>query len=879
MSVVSQLPKLLQDNHDECIRRVVPKIRELLPVSHTEMQVEATDVFRRILEEDDVPSLMYAQTFLPTILNLMESRDPDIGEMWLETLLDVMELLSKETIRRDVLPRAISKGQMTQSVASRLVSCRMLSRIATCLDSIVTQKELLPVVQALCQDVEYEVRACMCRQLHVIARVICLESIKLVILPELVELVNDEHASVRLAGLEALVSIVPLLDEGLRSTVVIPLAVKLCQQAQTDDSTLLSSVSKYLGALLLGVSGSLSASQKEWFFEFYRKLCCNGLPESSGSALQQQQRSKADVNDNVPQAKPTSSGLEFDRIGKDSVAECRANAAANFPAVLGLYLGVPLLEARLCESFSRLCKDPSPAVRQRAAHGFHEVARTLTAHLSLLARDLVCLLRDDCHEVLQGLIYGMSVTLETFGTAASSGQPGESKHFVMPPDFLSAILACDASISSSNDWRLQETFLLELSALTKCCGSDGLYQRIVPMLFHKLATSARAIPVRRAAVRTLLLLLRSNRKLEQRNEMCRKIITEFGKSSSFRHRMLFIDVCIVVLDVYSHRFFTTTFHEHLMRLADDAVPNVRLRAYSLLPRIGHAARLLSDAVTANEIADLAVRRLTAESDRDAVDSLRAACNRIGLPCGESKLQTAASTCKVGSTVAYAGSTESATAESEERRRTSEEQALLSEEEKDEEARKKAEKKSQRIASSKFVLDPKEKVKRASTSKIPMSPHLASNRIEQQKTVGSGAVLSQVPSPTSYDGAVGIVKRVNTPHNGSAAQTASPRATRRDPAAMTVVTPVSKATRTSMLPTAKRAGSGTAVPSMAASAGTVGSAAQGSPTSEPVVNGSLNGRSDLSLQQRSLHNSPSLSKRPTTVGATGRSQSVRTPRKD
>jgi len=61
----------------------------------------------------------------------------DIGEMWLETLLDVMELLSKETIRRDVLPRAISKSQMTQPVTSRLVSCRMLSRIATCLDSLV----------------------------------------------------------------------------------------------------------------------------------------------------------------------------------------------------------------------------------------------------------------------------------------------------------------------------------------------------------------------------------------------------------------------------------------------------------------------------------------------------------------------------------------------------------------------------------------------------------------------------------------------------------------------------------------------------------------------------------------------------------------------
>jgi len=37
------------------------------------------------------------------------------------------------------------------------------------------------------------------------------------ILPELVELTNDEHSRVRLAGLDTIVSILPLLDNGQRS--------------------------------------------------------------------------------------------------------------------------------------------------------------------------------------------------------------------------------------------------------------------------------------------------------------------------------------------------------------------------------------------------------------------------------------------------------------------------------------------------------------------------------------------------------------------------------------------------------------------------------------------------------------------------------------
>jgi len=42
-----------------------------------------------------------------------------------------------------------------------------------------------------------------------------LEETKTVILPELVELTNDEHSRVRLAGLDTVVSILMMLDNGL----------------------------------------------------------------------------------------------------------------------------------------------------------------------------------------------------------------------------------------------------------------------------------------------------------------------------------------------------------------------------------------------------------------------------------------------------------------------------------------------------------------------------------------------------------------------------------------------------------------------------------------------------------------------------------------
>ena len=52
-----------------------------------------------------------------------------------------------------------------------------------------------------------------------------LESTKSAILPELVELANDEESSVRLAGLDTVVSVLSLLDEGKNYTLDV---IKYC---------------------------------------------------------------------------------------------------------------------------------------------------------------------------------------------------------------------------------------------------------------------------------------------------------------------------------------------------------------------------------------------------------------------------------------------------------------------------------------------------------------------------------------------------------------------------------------------------------------------------------------------------------------------------
>ena len=71
------------------------------------------------------------------------------------------------------------------------------------------------MVQALCQDPNNDVRACMCEQLHYFVEHMGEDATK--VLPLLIQLVNDEQSNVRQAAVQTIAQILPLLQPGERS--------------------------------------------------------------------------------------------------------------------------------------------------------------------------------------------------------------------------------------------------------------------------------------------------------------------------------------------------------------------------------------------------------------------------------------------------------------------------------------------------------------------------------------------------------------------------------------------------------------------------------------------------------------------------------------
>ncbi|GFR26062.1 hypothetical protein TNCT_568761 [Trichonephila clavata] len=546
--------------------------------------------FLSLLNQDLLPTSTFTQTFLQSILSSVDSTDPVVANAWMETLLDVIDLLPKEIVKGEILTLAVNKGQMSQPVSSRLLCCKMLGKICLKFDAYIIKKEVLPVVLSLCQDVDFEVRGYMCRQLDIVAKGIGLEATKSAILPELVELANDEETFVRLAAIETVVQMLPLLDDDTCTQAIIPLVKKLCENSFSSKDSTLPVVSKQLGQLCCGLANIFSVEQKQWFLKFFQELSKLGLPNTT--------KNRSPFCSPLPDLLP-----EVDH--KDRFRECRHACAYNFPAMV-LFIGSENFEKELYATFKDLCSDPFLSVRQTVACGFYEIVRHLDSKAYLLQQELVTLLQDDCLEVLKGIIPYLPECLKIICCCTQDSDKSS---------LVKALITCEEATSVTSSWRLHADFLSCLSCLPSCISSEIIFTTFVPLLFVKLHT-ARPIPCRTAAAYSLLIFLRNTPSLERRKGIINELIRELCYGRSCHKRMLFIRVCELVIELFSKVFFKLHFFKPLLTLSADPVPNIRLRLCVVLPRLKGLIKLPKDSHLLQQLESCIKALISDEKDRD-----------------------------------------------------------------------------------------------------------------------------------------------------------------------------------------------------------------------------------------------------------------------
>uniref|UniRef100_A0A2K5SHN3 Serine/threonine-protein phosphatase 4 regulatory subunit 4 n=1 Tax=Cebus imitator TaxID=2715852 RepID=A0A2K5SHN3_CEBIM len=565
-SVIANLPFLMRQNPTETLRRVLPKVREALHVAGVEMQLTAAVSFLTILQDESVSIHAYTHSFLQVILLHLEHRDTGVSNAWLETLLSVIEVLPKETLRHEILNPLVSKAQLSQTVQSRLVSCKILGKLTNKFDAHTIKREILPLVKSLCQDVEYEVRSCMCRQLENIAQGIGTELTKSVVLPELIELSRDEGSSVRLAAFETLVNLLDIFDTDDRSQTILPLVKSFCEKSFKADESILISLSFHLGKLCHGLYGIFTPDQHLRFLEFYKKLCTLGLQQENGHS----------ENQIPPQI------LEQEK----KYISVRKNCAYNFPAMI-VFVDPKNFHLELYSTFFCLCHDPEVPVRYTIAICFYEVSKLLNSGVYLIHKELITLLQDESLEVLDALIDHLPEILELMSTGGESSV--QENKLSSLPDLIPALTAAEQRAAASLKWRTHEKLLQKYACLPHVISSDQIYYRFLQRMFTIMMTNVSS-----------------------------KLVMNFVCLIFYWNRLRFLDTCEFIIEIFSKSFFCKYFFLPAIELTHDPVANVRMKLCYLLPKVKSTLKIPADKHLLQQL-EMCVRKLLCqEKDKDVL---------------------------------------------------------------------------------------------------------------------------------------------------------------------------------------------------------------------------------------------------------------------
>jgi serine/threonine-protein phosphatase 4 regulatory subunit 4 len=93
--------------------------------------------------------------------------------------------------------------------------------------------------------------------------------------------------------------------------------------------------------------------------------------------------------------------------------------------------------------------------------------------------------------------------------------------------------------------------------------------------YHFTWLTKRAIPVRKAAIKSLLVILRKIPLQKVRYTYFNKLL-DFSMDKNCYKRAFFVDICNMVMELYSKNFFKNYFYQSLIQLSNDPVINVRI---------------------------------------------------------------------------------------------------------------------------------------------------------------------------------------------------------------------------------------------------------------------------------------------------------------
>lgn len=107
----------------------------------------------------------------------------------------------------------------------------------------------------------------------------------------------------------------------------------------------------------------------------------------------------------------------------------------------------------------------------------------------------------------------------------------------------------------------------------------------------------------------------------QKVELRIKLYSQLANNPDCYVRMMFVRMMVEAMEIFSSVYFKEHFFTVLLNLAEDSVPNIRLKVVSLLPQLKSQLRMPTDKKLLTAL-ETTIRHLrNSEKDRDVLTTL------------------------------------------------------------------------------------------------------------------------------------------------------------------------------------------------------------------------------------------------------------------
>nr|CAD2149135.1 unnamed protein product [Meloidogyne enterolobii] len=678
LNVVRNLGELFENEPKETIEKIIPLIQEILNIepSNLDMHCEAAIVYKNCIKDrklrikcPELPEILLNAT----LENIEIQKENVTAAAWLESLVDISEAVSQRSVISVIVPLAISQSDSSRRVQRRIISTRLIEKLAALVPKEILQRELCPCVQMLCRDPSTSVRTSIAQRLVFIAQALnnSADSSSL-LLPCIIELCKDEDPAVREATLGTLDDCLPHFSKESKKSILSPLLHKCAEQALIMRDSSLPLIAKHLGVWLQSMKEIISGpSEMRWWLDVYTRILDFGNNFNNNQQQNSKNKSLSTNNTNTF----STNGCIHNNAGSAASYEhlrtcCRRMCAYNFPCIVSVFgQDQQLFCQKLLPILERFCRDPDEEVRSTVASGFHEVLAqrncffegASTTNLKSkqneqqpqLLNSFVELLSSSngSSEVVQHLTGNLEKILPFLFKEINSNENKKNTE-KLQTKLNQLIINCNSLLRGTGFWRAHESYLNSIASLKNLLSIREIKQNFVPLLKQEVL-NAKALPCRVAAANSLLLLMRQLPLSSDRLDIVKFFTEGLGQHLSCYRRRILLDIVPTLLHNFSREFFVEQFLPAILKLSLDPISNIRLqlcrtlstiRRYLVFPKddecLSSLERTVRDLLASeqNPLSRQLIQQFACELSRTESDKKECRANRTKL-AEEKKLWT------------------------------------------------------------------------------------------------------------------------------------------------------------------------------------------------------------------------------------------------